>query len=287
MLGDLHRDVDLRFIGGGAEVRREDGLFNGKQVVFLGRLRLENVQGGARHLAGIERGFQILFHNQAATGAVDEAHPILHFLKCRRVDDVARGGRQGRMQGDEISAAQKVVKFHFFDAKINGAFRRQIGIKGDYFHLQSQRPFGDDGADVAAADDAERLRRQFNAHEFVLFPLAGAGGTVGLGNLPGQREHHGDGVFGGGDGVAERRVHHHDALGGGGGHIDVIDADAGAADHLQVFRRRDDLLGHLGGGADGKAVILIDAGDQFVLAHADDLVGDDATGFKNGLGERA
>jgi hypothetical protein len=47
-------------------------------------------------------------------------------------------------------------------------------------------------------------------------------------------EHHGDGMFGGGDGVAVRRVHHHHAARGGGFQIDIVHADAGAADHFQV-----------------------------------------------------
>ena len=41
-------------------------------------------------------------------------------------------------------------------------------------------------------------------------------------------------VLGGGDRIAERRVHHHDAPAGGGGKVDVVDADAGPADHLEV-----------------------------------------------------
>ena len=58
------------------------------------------------------------------------------------------------------------------------------------------------------------------------------------GNLAGQRQHQRDGVLGGGDRIAERRVHHDDAARGGGGNVDIVDADAGAADHLQVRRRR-------------------------------------------------
>ena len=42
-------------------------------------------------------------------------------------------------------------------------------------------------------------------------------------------------VLGGGDGVAERRVHDDDALGGRRLDVDVVDADAGAADHLAAW----------------------------------------------------
>jgi hypothetical protein len=60
--------------------------------------------------------------------------------------------------------------------------------------------------------------------------------AIGLRDLAGEREHHRDGVLGGGDGVAEGRVHHHDAARGGGGDVDVVDADAGAADDLEPRR---------------------------------------------------
>src|SRR3712207_7419223 len=45
--------------------------------------------------------------------------------------------------------------------------------------------------------------------------------------LPRQREHHGDGVLGGGDGVAVGRVHHHHAAVGGAGDVHVVHANAG------------------------------------------------------------
>ncbi len=116
------------------------------------------------------------------------------------------------------------------------------------------RAVGDDRADIAAADDAQRLAGDLDAHEAVLLPLAGLGGGVGLRNLPRQREHQRDGVLGGGDRIAERRVHHDHALGGGGRDVDVVDADAGAADHLEVLGLLQELGGDLGGRADGEAV---------------------------------
>jgi hypothetical protein len=41
--------------------------------------------------------------------------------------------------------------------------------------------------------------------------------SIGLRDLAGEREHHGDGVLGGGDRIAEGRVHHDDAARGRGG----------------------------------------------------------------------
>src|SRR5436190_1637055 len=43
-------------------------------------------------------------------------------------------------------------------------------------------------------------------------------------------------MLGGRDRIAERRVHHDDAFRGRGGNVDIVDANAGTADYLQVLR---------------------------------------------------
>jgi hypothetical protein len=45
---------------------------------FLGRFDLEHVETGAGHLAGLQRRDQRLLDDQAAAGAVDDAHAGLH-----------------------------------------------------------------------------------------------------------------------------------------------------------------------------------------------------------------
>ena len=165
-----------------------------------------------------------------------------------------------------------------------GAFRRQIGIERDDAHLQALGAVGDDGADIAGADQAQHLAGDLDAHEAVLFPLAGLRGGVGGGKFARQRQHQRDGVLGGGDRIAERRVHHDHAGGGGGRNIDIVDADAGAADDLQVLRGLDDIGGDLGRRADGDAVILIDDLEQFFLAQSGLHVGFDAALLEDGDG---
>src|SRR5690606_12147855 len=72
-----------------------------------------------------------------------------------------------------------------------------------------------------------------------------------------------------------------------------VDADAGAADDLEVRRRRDQLFRHLGGGTDGETVIIADdLGELFlVLAelrleiHVDAAVAKDLDGgFREFIG---
>src|SRR6202041_20396 len=160
------------------------------------------------------------------------------------------------MQGDEIGALEQVFQFDLLDADVLGAFRRQERVERDHLHAQAERAVGDDRTDIAATDHAQGLAGDLDPHEAVFLPLAGLGRRIGLRNLTRQRQHQGDGVFGGRDRIAEWRVHHNDTLGGGGRYLHIVDADPGATDYLQPRRLLDDLGGRLSGGADREAVII-------------------------------
>ena len=152
------------------------------------------------------------------------------------------------------------------------AFLGEEGIVGDHLHLEAERAAGDDRADIARADQPQRLAGDLDAHEPALGPFARLGLFVRLGDLPREREHQCDRVFGGGDRIAERGVHHHHALAAGVGDIDVVHPDPGAADDLEVGRRVEDLLRHLGRAADREPVVFADAGDQLLGGFAGDDV---------------
>src|SRR5262249_24703101 len=107
-----------------------------------------------------------------------------------------------------------------------------------------------------------------DAHELVLFPFPGLGRDVGGGDLTGEREHQADRVLGGGDGIAVGRVHHDHALGGRCREVDVVDPDAGAADHLEPRGAVEQLGGDLGGGAHGQAVELAEDVGELILVEA-------------------
>ena len=173
------------------------------------------------------------------------------------------------MQCDEIGAAKEIVEFDFLDAEMHRALGGEVRIVGDHLHLQPDSAVGDDRADIAAADDAEGLGENLDAEEFVLLPFSSARRCVGLGDLPRQRQHQRDGMLGGGDRIAERRVHDDDAARGGGGDIDIVDADAGAADHFQPVGLFQKLGGDLGRRADGKAVKAVDRRGELVLVLAE------------------
>ena len=76
-------------------------------------------------------------------------------------------------------------------------------------------------------------------------------------------------MFGRGDRVAERRVHDDNTAARGGRDIDIVDADTGAADDLEVGRGSDQLFRRLGGGANGKAIIIADNRGKLFLVFAE------------------
>ena len=84
----------------------------------------------------------------------------------------------------------------------------------------------------------------------------------GAGGVPGDGEQQRDGLLGGGHDVRGRRVDDHDAARGGGRHLDVVEPDAGAGDHLQPRRGGDGLGVDLGGAAHDDRVGVGERGEQ-------------------------
>ena len=253
-------------------MRGRDEIGRAEQRRGLGRLLHEHVERRAADMPAVEPGLQRRLVDQPAARAVDDAHALLRLGEVLGRLEVAGGVGQRRVEGDEVGARQQLVQRDLLDAELHRAFGGQERIVGDDLHPEAQRAVGDDRADIARADQAQRLGGELHPHEAVLLPLAGLGGLVRLGQVAGEREHQRDGVLGGGDRVAERRVHHHHAGGGRGGDVDIVDADAGAAHDLELLRRGEHVLGHLGRGTDGEPVIAADHRDQLVLRLAGDLV---------------
>ena len=81
--------------------------------------------------------------------------------------------------------------------------------------------------------------------------------------MPRQGEHHRNGVFGSGDGIAEGRIHHHHTTRRGAGDIHIINANAGAPDNLQARCDFQHFPRHLGGGTHRQAIIIANNGAQF------------------------
>ena len=63
----------------------------------------------------------------------------------------------GVCRRDEVGAGQQLVQLDLLDAQIERPAGPKEGVEGDDPHLQPDRAVGDDRADIAAADDAQRL----------------------------------------------------------------------------------------------------------------------------------
>ena len=113
--------------------------------------------------------------------------------------------------------------------------------KRDDLHVERLGALGDELADAAEADHAERLAVELVAAVARARPLAADERAVRLGDVAAQRERQRQRVLGGGDRVRLGRVGDDDPALGRGVHVDVVDAGAGAADHLQAAGAPDQL----------------------------------------------
>ena len=152
------------------------------------------------------------------------------------------------------------------DAQLAEALGGDERVERDDAHAERAGADGDELADAAEAEHAERLALDLDAAELRALPLAGGERRVRLRDVAGEREHQRDGVLGRGDHVGLRRVGDDDAALGRGGDVDVVDADAGAADHLQVVGALDQLGVELRRRADQDPVVGADALQQLLAA---------------------
>ena len=101
---------------------------------------------------------------------------------------------------------------------------------------KDERAAGDELADPAEADHAERLAVELVAAEARARPFAVGERGMGLRHVAEQRQRQRQRVLGGGDRVRLRRVGDDDAALRRGRDVDVVDPGAGAADRPQAGR---------------------------------------------------
>ena len=70
------------------------------------------------------------------------------------------------MQRDDVRALEQIVEFDFANTQAFGALLGQKRIVRLYPQAYPHGFVRDNRTDVARADDAEQLARQFGAHEF-------------------------------------------------------------------------------------------------------------------------
>ena len=158
--------------------------------------------------AGLER----LEVDQLAAGAVDDPHPVLHLRDRFGIDPVDRVGRLRQVDGHDVRLGVEVVgRLGALDAQLAEALRGDELVEGDHLHLERLGPLGDQLADPAEPDHAERLAVQLVAGESRPRPLAADQRGVRLGDVAAQGQSQRQGVLGGGHRVRLGGVDDHDA----------------------------------------------------------------------------
>ena len=139
---------------------------------------------------------------------------------------------------------------------MGGKLDRAIRIVSDEVHAKCGRALCDELAHMAGSEDAEGLALQLGAYELGAIPLAVFHALVGAGRVARNSEHQRHRLLGSRYDVGQRRIAYDDATLGGRLAVDVVDADAGAPDDLELLARLDDLARHRGGRTDDQGIVI-------------------------------
>ena len=231
-------------------------------VVALGLFR-EHVDRGTAEVPAAQGGGKRIDVDHAAARGIDQVRARLHPRDLRGADHPARGRGIRHMQGDHVGFRQQLVEVD----RSTRVAERELGLDvvEQHLHAQCFGQHADLGADVAVTDDAQGLAARLVAARRRLAPAA-AVALRGLLRDPAQqhdgfRQHQ----FGDAAGIGIGRVEYRDAGQLGGFEVDLVGADAEAADRQQAPGLGQHLGGQLGARADADEMRIGDRLAQFVL----------------------
>ena len=183
-------------------------------------------------------------------------------------DHAVRRRRFRHVQRHDVALGQKVLKaahrFAVAAAELVGV------IVEDHPHAERFGEIRKLGADVAVADDAERLASHLVAVVCRFVPPAGMRRNGSRDDPPQKHDDLADHQFRHAAGIREGRVEHRHAEGARGVDVDLICSDVEAADSDQPVGGAEDLGVNLGAGADADQV---DASDGFAKRLAAESLG--------------
>ena len=226
----------------------------GLEAVLVGfGLAREHVDGGAGEVAGAQRVGQRREIDDGAAAVVDQVGAPLHGGEFGRTHHAGGLRRVGHVEADDIAGGEQGAEaaggFGVAVAELVGA------VMIEDAHAEGFGEGGELGADVAVADDAERLAAHFAGADGGFDPSAGMGGVGAGKDLAHEHDDLADDEFGDGAGVAEGRVEHGQAGVAGGGEVDLVGADGEASDGEQAAAGRGEGGRiELGAGADAEEV---------------------------------
>ena len=176
--------------------------------------------------------------SELAAGGVDDPHAVAHRVERGGVDRAARLRGQRQVQREEVGGRVDLLRrLDALGAELAEALGRDVRVVGDDAHPEPERAARDLLADPAEAEHAERLAGELDAAVRAALPAALLERGVRLRDVARERDEEADRVLGGGDDRRLRRVRDDDPAPRRRVDVDVVDADARAADHLQARRR--------------------------------------------------
>ena len=227
-----------------------------------GRLAHEHVEACAGDAVRLEGRVERVLVDESTAGDVDDEGRRLHERELVGADHARGLGRLRHVDRDEVAGLQKLVEAQQRDAELLGACAGDVGVVGDHGHPEGLQALRDESADAAEADDADSLLVELDAGVLGALPETLGETRVCDRDVPGEAQDVPDRELGRGDDVGGGRVHDHHAGGGCGLDVDVVEADAGAGDHLEVRRRGDRLGVDVGRGTDEDRVGVSERGQQ-------------------------
>ena len=205
-----------------------------------------------------ERRNEGIVHDQVASGGVDDPHAVAHLRDRVLVDRAARLVGERQVQRDELRAGEHAFERRALHTELAEAVCADERVVRNHLHLEAERAPGDLPADPSKTEHAKRLVGELDAAPLRALPAAVDQRGMRLRDVPRQRHQEPDRVLRGRDDVRLRRVRDDDAATRGRVHVDVVDAHAGAADHLQARPGVDHVRGHLRRRPDDQSVVAAD-----------------------------
>jgi len=136
------------------------------------------------------------------------------------------------VNGNEVRSFKQIFQTYQLYSKTGGLFLSYEGVVSNHFHLQGLGSFGHRRSYPAKTYHTQYLFSQLNAQKGLFIPDARLHFHHGLRNIAGQGQHHCNGMFCGGNGIAVRSINHQNPLAGCRLKIYVVHAHTGPANYL-------------------------------------------------------
>ena len=164
-----------------------------------------------------------------SAASVNEKDPFFHFRKSFLVHEVAGGGQERNVKGQDVGLPKKGVRGDVV-AEL-GDFRIRSGIVSDNFAPKAGKVFHHFPANRPRAVNTDRLIPEFEAFESFEFKITLPNPLISPRNPAGHAQENGQGKFRDGIRGVGRNGSDGDPKLLGGGQVDVVGAGAEGGDH--------------------------------------------------------